>query len=681
MKLRRILALLLSFMLIVGAVPTAMAAEEADVSLVVAANKTEVNVGDTVTFSYYLYGANNTDGVKNYKFDVSLGAGLEYVSYSIPSGASDIFAGTGFDENAMRTLSTGTVAEEPYKGSSIKLLSITCTVVGETGLTASASTASFIDANYKRLNTEILDEDATLSVHNHTADEWSHDDEYHWHMCECGEKFDNAKHTFEETDSWEGTCEEQGGILWTCDVCGYSYTEKTGLGSCVDEDGDGVCDNCGDELCDHDRVIDEAVEATCEMDGLTEGEHCSICGKVFKEQEVIPALGHNWTEANCTEAKHCERCGETEGEALGHDAEAATCTEDSVCKRCGHVLAEAYGHEWEIKAETETEIIWQCIHCGATMSEELDPNTTVEVRPDGTIIITTYHEDGTKTVEIRKDGVIVIMLIDEKDNVLTVEVTISGRAASEAEKAGEALVLPMDIYKLLANGAVDVTFTVHTDKAVPVEIAVANVNPGCVVVIVNADGTETVVANTKMTENGLVFNCADGMTVKVVNRAMSFSDVKSNAWYGDAVAFVTARGIMNGMGNNSFGPTATTTRVQVWAMLARLSGVDAYGADWATIAREWAMEKGITDGERANDNITRQELVTMLYRFVGEKGETKSVSSFSDAGKISSWAKAAMEWAYAEGVMNGNADGTLNPTGNTTRAEMAQFFMNFIQNI
>ena len=678
MKLRRILALLLSFVLVMGAVPMAMAAGN-DVTLEVVANKTNALIGDTVKFTYYLCGADETDGVKNFKIDVDLGSGLEYVSYSISTGASSIFAGLQFNEDNMRALCSGTIAEDPYKGSSIALLTITCEIVGETGVYATASVASFVDANYKRLNTEIINDEAVVSVHSHDDLWYDSDDTHHWLNCEvCGE-VDKEEHTLElmmHVDPFY--CVSDGYDLYYCPICYYQVQKNiVPKDPHTDDNHDGSCDLCGEPMeTTHELTHVAATEPTCTEDGNTEYWYCAGCDKYYSDAEgeneiaegswVIEALGHNHVTVKGYDAT-CTTNGLTDGE---------------YCDRCDKVFAEqrvipAYGHDWEIKEESETEIIWECVHCGATMTEELDPNTTVEVRADGTVVITTLHEDGTKTVEVRKDGVTVVMLIDDKDNIIDMDVTVSGRAATEAEKTGKTIVLPMDVYKLQANGAVDVTFTVHTEGAVDVELAVANVTPGCVVVIVNEDGSETIVANTKMTENGLAFGCTDGVVVKVVNKAMSFADVKGTAWYGDAVAFVTARGIMNGMGNNSFGPTSTTTRAQVWAMLARLSGVDAYGAEWATIAREWAMANGITDGERADDSITRQELVTMLYRYTGSPAVTGDLSAYTDAASVSAWAKDAMTWAVSNGIVKGVTETTLVPGANATRAQVATIMQRY----
>ena len=114
-------------------------------------------------------------------------------------------------------------------------------------------------------------------------------------------------------------------------------------------------------MIEHQEVTDEAVAATCEEPGKTEGIHCSVCGKILKEQEEIPAIGHNWEageiikEATCTEEGEqsytCTNCKETKTEKLPmiehqevtDEAVAATCeesgkTEGSHCSVCGKVL-------------------------------------------------------------------------------------------------------------------------------------------------------------------------------------------------------------------------------------------------------------------------------------------------------------------------------------------------------
>ena len=171
-----------------------------------------------------------------------------------------------------------------------------------------------------------------------------------------GEKIEKLSHDYANpVVTKEATCEEAGVKTYTCVNCGNTRTEE------IPATG-------------HKEVKDEAVAATCEKDGLTEGSHCSVCGKVLEEQKTVPATGHNWNageitkEATCEETGvktyTCANCGNTRTEeipATGHkevkdEAVAATCekdglTEGSHCSVCGKVLEEqktvpATGHKF-----------------------------------------------------------------------------------------------------------------------------------------------------------------------------------------------------------------------------------------------------------------------------------------------------------------------------------------------
>ena len=157
-------------------------------------------------------------------------------------------------------------------------------------------------------------------------------------------------------------------------------------------------------------------------------------------------------------------------------------------------------------------------------------------------------------------------------------------------------------------------------------------------------------------------------------------------WYEDAVDFASARGIVNGMSDTEFGHDTTTSRNMVWTMLARLSGVDtSTGENWYDAGREWAMANGISDGTMGDEEITREQLATMLHRFVGAPDSDHDISHFDDHGDTSDWAKVAKQWAVEMGVISGvgQADGsvTLDPQGDATRAQVAQMLMNFIKSV
>lgn len=174
------------------------------------------------------------------------------------------------------------------------------------------------------------------------------------------------------------------------------------------------------------------------------------------------------------------------------------------------------------------------------------------------------------------------------------------------------------------------------------------------------------------------------VTVKAVftsGAALVFSDVPAGSWYYDAVAYVSENGLMNGVDAGTFDPNGTLTRAMVWTILARLEGVDTKGgASWYAKAQAWAMETGVSDGEDPMGAITREQLVTMLWRYSGAPG-VEFLLTAPDAGKISSWAMDAMRWAVSEGIIEGDETGAVNPTGSATRAEAAAIFMRFAEGL
>ena len=159
----------------------------------------------------------------------------------------------------------------------------------------------------------------------------------------------------------------------------------------------------------------------------------------------------------------------------------------------------------------------------------------------------------------------------------------------------------------------------------------------------------------------------------------SFSDVKTGDWYADAVKYVSDKGLMSGTGSDKFAPSATTTRAMLMTVLARYAGEDTTGgATWYEKGMNWAKANGVSDGTNPNANITREQLVTMMYRYAGSPKADGKFDSFSDAASVSTYAADAMQWAVANGIVNGS-NGKLNPQDNATRAEVAAILMRFCE--
>ena len=193
--------------------------------------------------------------------------------------------------------------------------------------------------------------------------------------------------------------------------------------------------------------------------------------------------------------------------------------------------------------------------------------------------------------------------------------------------------------------------------------------------------------------------------VMVVTEA--FLDLEENAWYKDAVVYVQDNAFMNGTSGITFAPNMTLTRAQFVTVLHNIEGGKELPAEeysdkftdvpkdaWYTNPVMWALKNGVTSGVAADmfgtdEEITREQLATLLYKYAGTKGDEYSLTkdanalkAYPDVTDVSDWATEAMQWAVSNGVISGKPgeDGKniLNPKGNASRAECAQMIMNFI---
>ena len=170
--------------------------------------------------------------------------------------------------------------------------------------------------------------------------------------------------------------------------------------------------------------------------------------------------------------------------------------------------------------------------------------------------------------------------------------------------------------------------------------------------------------------------------------AFPFYDVPTSAWYYTAVKYVYENKLMDGVDTYVFAPNDTLTRAMVWTIIARMSGVDTTGGNtWYAKAQEWVVVNGISDGENPTAAITREQLVTMLYRYAQIKGydvsvgENTNILSYVDATSISEYAMSAFQWACGSGLTEGDENGALTPLATATRAQAAAMIMRFCQSV
>ena len=175
-----------------------------------------------------------------------------------------------------------------------------------------------------------------------------------------------------------------------------------------------------------------------------------------------------------------------------------------------------------------------------------------------------------------------------------------------------------------------------------------------------------------------------------------FTDLDSGAWYYDAVSDVVDQGLMKGVSGTSFAPDQQVSRSMLATVLYRMSGEtwegdragfpDVEPNTWYSDAVDWANAAGVVKGYDTglfgvNDNITREHLVTMLYRYwlhLGGDGSVQTdLTAFADAGTVSEYAREAMAWAVAQGLIQGRPGNLLAPAEGATRAELCTILVRF----
>ena len=231
----------------------------------------------------------------------------------------------------------------------------------------------------------------------------------------------------------------------------------------------------------------------------------------------------------------------------------------------------------------------------------------------------------------------------------------------------------------------------------------------------SADGQDTEVEYGAMSVPAVASTCAKDSSCPIT----PFTDANPDAWYHDGIHWALDNGIMTGVSSTSFQPGGTATRAMVVTMLWRNAGepdcespasfTDVKSGSWYAEAVNWAAEYGIVTGYSdtvfgPNDNVTREQLATILYRYdntgFGDEdisdmeleeilaafaallvgflpSEEPVVLPFDDADSVSGWAQEAVQWAWSEGIINGKTETTLAPKDNATRAEVATILMRY----
>lgn len=230
---------------------------------------------------------------------------------------------------------------------------------------------------------------------------------------------------------------------------------------------------------------------------------------------------------------------------------------------------------------------------------------------------------------------------------------------------------------------------------VTVSLTVSDPTSGTVLMLITNEGAK-IIKKSSLDGKTLTAKLDGSCTLMVKDNSKTFSDVPDNYWGKDAIAFVTARELFNGISDDQFAPAAPMTRAMLVTVLHRLEDTPAAKVDaafpdvdaaaWYADAVAWASGNGIVTGTGSgfepDGQITREQLATILYRYADFLGLDTSaagaLSQFSDGDKVSAWAEEAMQWAVGSGLLTGKGNGTVDPTGNATRAEVAAILQRMV---
>ncbi len=268
------------------------------------------------------------------------------------------------------------------------------------------------------------------------------------------------------------------------------------------------------------------------------------------------------------------------------------------------------------------------------------------------------------------------------------------------EKYVENITLDKDNLELVVNtnSKLNITYTPNDSYNKSVTWSSSNENIATVDSngVVTAKGVgNTIISASTIDGSNITVNC----NVIVKDKPSIFKDVKKSDWYYSSIKYVYENNIIKGYTNGNFGPNDNLTRAMLVTILHRMENEEKVsnknnfpdvGNTWYTNAIDWASDKkivmGYGDGTfKPNNNITRQDLMVILYRYAKYKGKNVSVNTditnYPDYNKIDNYAKEAMKWAIGKKILYGNKDGLLDPKGYATRAQVAVIIERYMKNI
>lgn len=326
---------------------------------------------------------------------------------------------------------------------------------------------------------------------------------------------------------------------------------------------------------------------------------------------------------------------------------------------------------------------------GGSSDRDDDDDDDDDVPPSQAAKVSVKNPDGSTTITDRKTGTVTTVTRAPDGTEVTVTADSGGRVISaEASVPKGTAVLPAG-----PGLGTEMKITVKGGGKSQVTIPLGKAGPGVVAVLAGPGGGERVDRKSAVTAEGVVLTVRGSAVVRLEDRGRSFPDVPGG-WKAEAAAFVSARGILNGGTDGRFRPDAPMTRAMLAAALYNLEGnpapegsggfSDVPSDAWCADAVAWAAIQGVVGGYdggvfRPNAPITREQLAVMLWRYAGSPAPGPGAAlNFSDADAVGDYARQALLWAVEKGILSGYGDGRLDPKGAATRVQAARMVQNFM---
>ena len=582
---------------------------------------------------------------------------LNKAETSISVGNSETLTATVAPENAANKALTWASSDEAV-ATVAPDGTVTAVKAGAATITATAADGSGKSAVCKVTVTG----DTTPPAHEHRYGDWSKDGTNHWHECTdaaCPNQSesikDKAAHVYDDDADT------------TCNICGYVRTvtpeivpvSQITLNKAETSISVGNSETLTATVAPENAANKALTWASSDEDVATVAPDGTVTAvKAGAATITATAADGSGKSATCTVTVTGGTTPSQPGGSTGGSSGGSSSDRDS--------------HDSNPVIKTETK-------------NNTDGSTTkTETRRDGSVTQTTTGKDGSVTkTETKKDGSSVTenkaadgstgTVKTDKNGQTEAAAKVSGKAVEDAKKNGEAVKVPVEV-EATRNSSTAPTVSIELPKGAgetKVEIPVSNVTPGTVAVLVHPDGTEEILKDSIPTEDGIQLTVDGSATVKIVDNSKGFIDTR-NHWAEDEIDFVSARGLVNGMSAMIYAPNASTTRAQLWTILARQNDANLNGGSvWYEKAQNWAKDKGVSDGANPNAAINCAQMVTMLWRAV-DQPTAGSAANFTDVPANSYYAQ-AVAWAVENGITTGIGNGLFGADKICTRAQIAAF--------